>query len=396
MSSRSTLISNAVAVIAEQGMRGLSLRAVAERAGISLGSLNYQIGDRAALVDAVIADGCEKLAAWHDGWLARLEGVPLDEPAVLASIILAYLDDAAARQRHLSISLAELLVWAGQEAGGVPAFAPVVAEHHRFWTTLLADHREGARLALAIGAYCRDELVFTLGLRHLPEYRLLRDATVARLAAGFAAAGPFRDDALFDGLVAAAAGPAAGVFLAPELGTEKRAAIAGWAADVIAAQGVAALTHRAVAAVGKVSASTVVHHFGPKDELLRAGLEAQYRRMTGAFAAATDHHGDVQAARSGRVVLWLTQIMALEATRDAAFIPYAVDMRRRRSENVRAMMSVSISGGPGLDRAAIQAAVIAALGAVLDEDALGRDGWALSVGFQQRIAIPSVAVEQSI
>ncbi|WP_047099808.1 TetR family transcriptional regulator [Sphingomonas sanxanigenens] len=387
MSSRSTLISNAGAVIAAQGMRGLSLRAVAERAGISLGSLNYQIGDRAALVEAVIADGCETLAAWHDGWLARLAGVALDEPAVLASIILAYLEDAAAQQPHLAISLAELLVWAGQQPGGVAGFAPVVAEHDRFWTAALGDHPDGARLAAAIGGYCRDEIVFTLALRHLPEYRLLRDATVARLAAGFAPTGPFRDDALFDRLVAAAAGPAAGVSAAPELATEKRAAIAGWAADVIEAQGVAALTHRAVAAVGKVSASTIVHHFGPKDELLRAGLEAQYRRMTGAFAAAADHHRDVDAARSGRVVLWLTHIVALEAVRDPTFIPYAIDMRRRRSENVRAMISRAISGGPDLDRAAIQAAVIAALGVVLDDDALGRDGWARSAAFQQRIAL---------
>ena len=388
MSSRATLISNAVAVIAEQGMRGLSLRAVAERAGISLGSLNYQIGDRAALVEAVIADCAARLRGWHDAWLARLAGMPVDDPAVRASLVAAYLDDAAERQRYLTIALAELLVWAVQQPGGAPGFAAITAEHQRFWTAALAGSgADGARLAAAIGGYCRDEIVFTLALRHLPEYRLLRDATVARLAAGLAPAGPFRNDALFDRLVAAAAGPAAGVFEAPELGTEKRAAIAGWAADVIEAQGVAALTHRAVAAVGKVSASTIVHHFGPKDELLRAGLEAQYRRMTGAFAVAADHHRDVDAARSGRVVLWLTHIVALEAVRDAAFIPYAIDMRRRRSENVRALVSAAISGGPDLDRAAIQAAVIAALGFVLDEDALGRDGWGGSGAFHHRIGL---------
>lgn len=389
MSSRATLISNAVAVIAEQGMRGLSLRAVAERAGISLGSLNYQIGDRAALVEAVIADCAARLRGWHDDWLARLEGMPVTDPAVLASAVSAYLEDAAARQPQLAVSLAELLVWAAQQPGGVPGFAAIVAEHARFWTAVLGDHPDGTRLAAAIGAYCRDEIVFTLALRHLPEYRLLRDATLARLAAGFAATGPYRDDALFDRLVANAAGPAAGVFEAPELGTAKRAAIAGWAADVIEGQGIAALTHRAVAAVGKVSASTIVHHFGPKDELLRAGLEAQYRRMTGAFAAATDHHGDADAARSGRVVLWLTHVVALEATRDTAFIPYAIDMRRRRSENVRAMVSAAISGGPNLDRAAIQAAVISALGAALDADALGHDGWQESAAFQRSISVPA-------
>jgi len=390
MSSRSELIINARAIIAEQGLQGLSLRAVAERAGISLGSLNYQIGDRAALIEAVLADGLEALTGWHDQWITRLDGLPVPDAAMLASIVTAYLEAAADQQPALTACLAELLLWAGQEGGGVVLFTAIVAENARFWQAVLAGHPDADRLAAAIAAYCQDEKIFTLALRHLPEYRLLRDATVARLAAGFAPSGPYRDSALFERLVAAAAVPAAGVGMRVDLGTERRAAIADWAADIIADQGVGALTHRAVAALGQVPPSSVAHHFATKDDLLRAGIEAQYRRMTGARIGSPDQHSRADAARSGRAVMRITHVMALAACRDPAFIPYAIDMRRRRSENVRPRISAAISGGPDLDWAAIQAVVIAGLGAVLNADAVGRDGWAQAPNFHRILRLPGV------
>lgn len=69
------ILDAARAVIAQRGLAGMSLRTVAEHAGISVGSISYRIGDRAALVMAIVDREIEIMAAIAQDWLTRLDGI---------------------------------------------------------------------------------------------------------------------------------------------------------------------------------------------------------------------------------------------------------------------------------------------------------------------------------
>src|SRR5204862_447079 len=111
----------------------------------------------------------------------------------------------------------------------------------------------------------------------------------------------------------------------------RKAELAGYAAALIAERGIAALSHRTVAARAGVANSNVAHYFRTHDDLLRAGM--------------------------GALIL---------------------GMRRRRGENVRAEIAAGVGGAAGLDAAATQAAVVTLVGARLGALARG-DGAAFAI-----------------
>jgi hypothetical protein len=114
----------------------------------------------------------------------------------------------------------------------------------------------------------------------------------------------------------------------------------------------------------------VAHYFRTRDDLIRGGIAAQIlhaRRELGG--------GKMPPADSDAMALIrATHMVALAAARDAALRPYALDMRRRRAENVRSGIGLAIGGPAGLDGAAVQAAAMALIGSALTAPARQRDG----------------------
>lgn len=357
--------------IATNGIRGLSLRSVAQDAGTSLGSLNYRIGDKAALVAHLVEEERLERQAVHAAWLARVAGLDLGVPAVLAAIITAYLDQAATVRRDAALTGCELLLEAGLDPAGYPGIADLLKEEEDFWSGALVRRHE-ARAAVfgrAIACYCRDELPFSIAAGHDPDYRLLRAATIGRLAAGLAG----RGDGLslhFETLVAACGISPATAPLPVDLPAgSKKAELARYIADVIVDQGAASVTHRLVAAQAGVPNSSVAHHFRTRDDLLDAGMEALILEMRRELNGAGEPDS---ARRYGPAVIRTTHSIALAAARDQAMVPFALDMRRRRAENVHRAVGEAIGGATGLDRAASQAAVLILVGAGLAALACGR------------------------
>ncbi|MBZ9645285.1 TetR/AcrR family transcriptional regulator, partial [Streptomyces sp. PSKA30] len=54
--SRRRLLNAALEILAEEGYRGLTVKRVGERAGVSRGMVNYHFASKAGLVEAVVAD----------------------------------------------------------------------------------------------------------------------------------------------------------------------------------------------------------------------------------------------------------------------------------------------------------------------------------------------------
>lgn len=57
---RQALLEAAIRIVATQGLRGLTYRAVAEEAGVTHGSVRYHFGDRATLIEEALAFAVER------------------------------------------------------------------------------------------------------------------------------------------------------------------------------------------------------------------------------------------------------------------------------------------------------------------------------------------------
>lgn len=119
------LVEAAVGLLAEQGLRGLSLAKVGERAGYSRGIVNHHFGSKGLLLAAVVREGQR-----FD--LPDADGPALDE---LLAIVTAYLGGLRGRA---STSRAFLLLWS-EAVGSEPTLAPLFAERDAWFRDLLAE-----------------------------------------------------------------------------------------------------------------------------------------------------------------------------------------------------------------------------------------------------------------
>jgi AcrR family transcriptional regulator len=119
------LIDAATALIAEHGLRGLSLAKVGESAGYSRGIVNHHFGSKALLLAAVV-----RHAQQLD--MPTTDGSALDE---LMAIVTTYLSGLRDRERA---TMAFLLLWA-EAVGSEPTLAPLFAERDEWFRAHLAD-----------------------------------------------------------------------------------------------------------------------------------------------------------------------------------------------------------------------------------------------------------------
>lgn len=368
-SANAEISSAAMSLVAEEGLRGLSLRKVAARAGVSLGGVSYQVGGKSDLVRQLVQDAAALRRARRGQWLVRARRADLTEPAVLATVVGGYLDEQALGDRDHALTVCELTLDAGRDPATIDGMRELVEGETDFWREALNGLPQGGDLGEAIAHYCRDELPFALAIGLDPDYRLLRTSVCGRLAERLADTGGRGFAAGFEAL--AAAMDARAVDLRKPLAADpdsRRARIAAAVAELIEQEGVAAVTHRAAASTAGAPNSTVAHYFRTRDDLLRAGIEALY---LGAIGSATPLAG-AQARQGGVSLLRASRALVLSAARDPSLRPFAVDLRRRRGEHMGALIA-PIGGARGLDPAAAQAAAMVVTGAGIARQALGEE-----------------------
>lgn len=341
-------------VVAANGMAGMSLRTVAEEANTSVGSISYRIGDRAALVASMLDREIELMAEARVQWRERVgRHDPLAE-GILPDLVSEWLDQGAGARRISAIVTCELALLASRDPQALPRIASLLEEAEAIWRDLLPASPQGATLARLISRYCLDEQVFSIVLATETDYRLLRLSTIRGLLRS-SEADPSATRwhmALVDRLGVPAAAAYDETALAPH---GPKAAIADRIADIIVEKGVAGLSHRSVAQALTAPTSTVAHHFPAQRDILLAGVEALYRRLRSQIQA------DGARLNSGDIIR-LTHECALAALADPAFRAFAIDMRRRRAENVHALYAQWLGIQEDADRARVQAMVMASIG----------------------------------
>jgi AcrR family transcriptional regulator len=343
-------------VVAARGISGMSLRTVAEAADTSVGSISYRIGDRAALIGAVLDREIELMTIARREWRERLGGQGAADLGILPELICEWLDQGAGSRRTSAIVTCELALLASREPAALTAIARLFDEAEGLWRDLLPATAQGERLAHFIACYCLDEQVFSIVLADETDYRLLRHSTVRAMLRNGPKSGDPAGSRWHMALVERLAVPSAAAYdetAVPPQGT--KGMIADHIADLIVAQGVGALSHRTVAQAAGVATSSVAHHFPTHRDILFAGVEAVYRRLR-------SHIRDSDARLGSSAIIRLTHECALAALADPAFRPFAIDMRRRRAENVHGRYAQWLGIPEGSDRARVQAIIVASIG----------------------------------
>jgi DNA-binding transcriptional regulator YbjK len=350
-------------LIAENGLRAMSLRSVAARAGFSFGEASYRIIDKAGLLNALLDDQLNIARDRYRSWLEVTEPLSMGNETVLTTVLQEYLDDAATRFREHTIVMCEVTLAASTRSPDRIDVEGLLKQQVDFWISMLRQHPRARALGTAIAHYCLDEMPFTVAIGAEPSYRLARAIVISRLVSCFR---PDEESGKgFEQLLAAARSPpqATGAISNSK---PKRIKIAATVATIIGEHGVSAVTHRAVAELAEIPNSSVAHHFRTLDELIRAGIEAIHKSIPEIIETR------IRTERSlrGMALVRGTHAIALAAARDPRLVPFALDVRGRRAAYIGV---VHAKGFPAevLDAAAVQAALMVMIGAELQAHALG-------------------------
>lgn len=130
----SSILSAARRVFEQEGYAGLSLRKVADEAGVATGNLNYYFSSKEALVEAMLREALGDFVAQH---IAQLEDSPDDPLEALLDVIEFYIVDA--RRSHRLF----MQIWGYAASGEKPLL--LVREIYRPIGRLVLSLVEAAR-----------------------------------------------------------------------------------------------------------------------------------------------------------------------------------------------------------------------------------------------------------
>ncbi|HEV2461595.1 MAG TPA: TetR/AcrR family transcriptional regulator, partial [Ktedonobacterales bacterium] len=124
---RAALIRAGLAILAEEGIQALSLRAAARRAGVSHAAPYRHFADKEALLAAIAEEGFNMFAAEVEAARARYPGSPREQ---LEETAWAYVRFALAHPDHLRVmfggSIRDPQAYPGLREAGSRAFAVLV------------------------------------------------------------------------------------------------------------------------------------------------------------------------------------------------------------------------------------------------------------------------------
>lgn len=353
--------------LARGGFRGLTLRPLAQECGLSLAALTYHFSAKARLVERLAQRERQIDRERHAAFAARFADLSVLSPGALASAMEAYLEEAAGSAAQTTTIWTELLLSAVSDTEARAVMQPWIEERWLFWRSFFAGRREGSQAwAASAFGYVTDEAVHSLAQQGLDDYRLLRRMAIERWAFGFPLTVPGLSQPGFFEAVVARLNPALALpdpDAPTDLLKDRRGLIARAAGAVIVLEGAEAITHRAVGERASVPASTVAYHFNHRLDLLRAGLTTLYLAAQGRL--------ELEGVEQGPAVARGTISVALAATRDADLLPFAIDLRRLRGENLYRQLPAMGADPLRFDRCASQAASVLLMGSTLLTQARG-------------------------
>jgi len=357
--SSEAIVDAALDIIVRHGLSGLTLRPLASSLGVSVAAISTRMGAKERLIDRVVTIAARRDQHFFDRWLGLASRVdPIDPVERAALADLAFREWITAERRQATF-LIELVHDRALQDAPSPPLDHWLTSASAFWSMLLFGSPALADLALG---YVLDEAGFALGAEDDPTYALLRVLCLQRFAAGLLVRTDRVDPATAIPRLIAALEP--DDLPISTTNGPKRQRIADSAGEIIVSQGMEAVTHRSAALAAGVPASTVVYFFGARAALVIAGLHAVIARFHGMRDRARAANAAPADDDETRDLVKATSMIALASTREPSLLPYAIDMRRRRGENIRSsdLAWLGFDTDAGFDRAAAQVISIALFG----------------------------------
>jgi AcrR family transcriptional regulator len=347
-------------LVAEGGLRNLSLRSAAKASGWTMGEINYRIGPKQQLIATLLEHERDQTRMTEKRWHASLAGVDQISPDLLATIVAGYLDDLSTRRRESAIFWHDILLEAGVDKTLRAPISSWIDEREAFWHSLLEGKFPNYELmAPLIASYISSEKIYSVALAEEPSYRLIRMACIKRLCSRIASDPSCEWNGLFAAFDNIAPSDITSLVLSRQAET-----VATAAGRLILDQGVSAVTHRAVAQALNQTASAVSHHFKTGVDLIGAGFQLLYddiQRELKAFRSATnpaDAPSPPEAMRKstapGITFVRAMHLIALASVRDPRFIPLTLRERAVRGRLIAAWFGEDVVDSAQFDRVALQ------------------------------------------
>lgn len=351
------LVQAACLIVERDGLAGLTLRPLAEALGVSVSVLTNRHGSRSGVLAAICAAARTRDAILLDEWHGTLAQAGTPTPAIAAELSEAFLDDLCTRGRPLSFLFLELMHASGGDDALRAALQPWADARRALWDRLPA-HALPAALRDWWYGYMIAEVAYGLALNTLPAYRILRRLCLRRVFAGGAAAAPEPEDMRLFAPVAAHLQAGAAERIAVHRTDDAVAAGIARACGIrLAAHGVSALTHRAIAQDVGIPHTTLSYRFPTQHDLVLAGLEHIVAHVLAAVEA--DTLADTERLRTQddgrRLDLARASLaVAAAAARMPALVPHAARMRSRRGSNLARVFRKYLPGAAGIDTLCVQ------------------------------------------
>lgn len=265
----SRLVHAAAQLISERGTEGVSARTVAAAAAVAPSAINYNFGGIEQLFSSAFGHGVALTGEWLEARTAEILALPRAADG-LADALEYVVSEWTGSARSLALLYQECLALG-------PGRGPAAA-----WTGLWRDH--WLRIAAAFGASAvQGRLLHLLfeaeALYHLSAWSpALERAALREMCDQFASVWLGAKRRPGGGALAHAeqtAGARQPGGLAPAA-----LRIAQCAAEVVEAEGLGGLTHRAVAARAGVTTGAVTHHFRTIEHLVAGAIRGQVLAMT--------------------------------------------------------------------------------------------------------------------
>jgi len=352
-----------MALVAANGLRGLSLRPLAEQLKTTVSALSHRFGLKDALVGKLIDAAREEDGAFLDIWLARIRAVDVRDGPLMADFADAILAEMAGPERLRTQFYCELLQ-------GVVS-RPEIAAPLGVWRCRRADFWRAATEGLGqphlgemLHAYSTNEAAHGLALDDLAAYRWLRRLNLHRLCCRLEpAASELRQFEIFH----AAMGDlleAPGRYQVPAV-TEWHARLARHISAVIIAEGADAVTHREIAARAGLASSTLAYRFPRQEDLLKAGLNDIIARVHGVVADLPPGTVRPEYELTTAEIARATFALSLAATRMPDLKAFAADLRRRRGENYAIRLNSRTPAEAPFDLLSVQAISMTGVGRLM-------------------------------
>ena len=274
----SSTLDHALDLIVQSGLKGLSLRNLAQKAGISPSLLNYRFGSRDALAERTFEHACQRNT---ELWNRRREAFvreqmhPDDIPAIAYGVVM---DTTVAGYREA------IAAWICQtEAARHGHYREIARRWHGecigFWRDILSSAGLDPELAPGLSAALTSACRIGLLAGQAPVASAWLYDTVQRITDRLLRRPPLRSgDSPWRRQTEIA-------FLsrspkADGAGTSTADRIIRAASQIIIRSGPDALTHRAIAEQAGVSLSSTTHHFASLDDIFLNTFSAIYDRIS--------------------------------------------------------------------------------------------------------------------